>query len=372
VTSAPGVAAAGHDLAGQPPTRNGSAPRAHRPEPIRASELEPKPVSWLWPGRIPLGLLTYLAGEPGLGKSLLAVRLAAMLSRGELIGAEANSLILSAEDSREHVLLPRLRAAGAELTRVFFPPLGEDGFEQLIRLPDDLDRLGELVSQVGAKLVVVDPLVAHLPERVNSWQDQSVRTALAPLHRLAEETGAAFLLIGHLNKGEGNKPLERIGGSIGIPAAARSVLLLARDPDDPEGEAGLQRVLAHVKSNVGLLSTSLAFGLEPVTLDGDDQIESVRVVQLGGSRFVGSELLGEQRKRPSKLERATSLLESELAEGPKPVAELQAKASELSISSTTLERAKAELAITSDKLGLNEGWNWTLPEAGESVRLAGE
>jgi len=372
VRSASGVAAAGQDPAGQPPTRNGSAPLAQRPEPIRASEIEPRPVSWLWPGRIPLGLLSYLAGEPGLGKSLLAVRLAAMLSRGELIGAEANSLILSAEDSREHVLLPRLRAAGADLNRVYFPPLGEDGFEQLIRLPDDLERLGELVSKVAAKLVVVDPLVAHLPERVNSWQDQSVRTALAPLHRLAEETGAGFLLIGHLNKGEGNKPLERIGGSIGIPAAAGSVLLLARDPDDPEGEAGLRRVLAHVKSNVGLLSTSLAFALEPLMLEGGCRIETVRMIEQGHSRFRGSDLLGDRGKGPSKLEQAKSLLESELADGPRPIAELQAKASELEISSTTLDRGKVEIGIKSVKLGLSEGWGWTLPDAEDGVGLASD
>jgi hypothetical protein len=75
---------------------------------------------------------------------------------------------------------------------------------------------------------MVDPLMAHLPVQVNSWKDQMVRQALAPLHGLAEETGAAVLVVAHLNKGQGTDPLHRLGGSIGIPAAARSVLLLGR------------------------------------------------------------------------------------------------------------------------------------------------
>jgi len=150
------------------------------------------------------------------------------------------------------------------------------------------------------------------------------------------------------------------------------VLLLARDPDDPEGEAGLRRVLAHVKSNVGLLSTSLAFALEPLMLEGGCRIETVRMIEQGHSRFRGSDLLGDRGKGPSKLEQAKSLLESELADRPRPVAELQAKASELEISSTTLDRGKVEIGIKSVKLGLSEAWGWTLPDAEDGVGLASD
>lgn len=179
---------------------------------VRASDLQLRPVDWLWQQRIPLGALTLLAGEPGLGKSLMSVLLAARLSLGELGEEPATSLFLTAEDSREHVVLPRLLAAGADLGRVLFPPAGEDGFEQLIRLPDEIGYLDALVTEVKAKLVVIDPLVAHLPQRVNSWQDQSVRGALAPLAALAEKRQAAVILVGHLNKAEGTDPLRRLGG----------------------------------------------------------------------------------------------------------------------------------------------------------------
>jgi hypothetical protein len=334
---------------------------------ITAAELEAKPVNWLWPERIPLGSLTYLVGDPGLGKSLLSLLLVARLSRGELATGEANSVLLSAEDSREHVVLPRLEAVGADLARVILPSLGEDGFEQAISLPDDLSYLRDLILGFEAKLVVIDPFVAHLPEGVNSWQDQSVRTALAPLYRLAVETEAALLLIGHLNKAEGNNPLHRIGGSIGIPAAARSVLLLGRDPDDPEGESGSRRVLAHVKSNVGLLSPSLGFELEQVTLPGNPGIESVRLVERGFSRFTGSELLTEhgQQQPQVKLDMAISFLQNALATGAKPAAGIQAKAREHGISLTTLERAKYTLGVVSEKAGLTDGWVWRMPDPGE-------
>lgn len=112
-------------------------------------------------------------------------------------------------------------------------------------------------------MVVFDPLVAYLPAKVNSWQDQSLRGALAPLAGLAQEQGTAVLLIAHLNKGRDADPLRRLGGSIGLAAAARSLLLLARDPDDPEGEIGARRVLAHAKSNLGQLETSCAYRIEP-------------------------------------------------------------------------------------------------------------
>jgi hypothetical protein len=96
------------------------------------------------------------------------------------------------------------------------------------------------------------------------------------------------------------------------------------------------------------------------------------MIEQGHSRFRGSDLLGDRGKGPSKLEQAKSLLESELADRPRPVAELQAKASELEISSTTLDRGKVEIGIKSVKLGLSEGWGWTLPDAEDGVGLASD
>jgi hypothetical protein len=327
-------------------------------EPIRASQLQPQPVEWLWPGRVPQGGLTVLAGEPGLGKSLLSLWLASRLSRGKLGGSPAASLLLTAEDARSQTVLPRLQAAEAECERIVFPPPGKDGLERAISLPDDIGYLRELVAKAAVKLVVFDPLVAYLPTKVNSWQDQSLRGALAPLAALAQKQGVAMLLIAHLNKGQNADPLRRLGGSIGLAAAARSVLLLARDPDDPDGD---RRIVAQVKSNLGLLEPSLGYRIKPASLAND--VTTAHLEADGASRFSAAELLAlNETEARSKLSEAEALLRAELENGPRPVSELRAAALELGISITTLDRAKKRLGIWSVKLDL-ERWAWVLPEA---------
>ena len=140
----------------------------------------------------------------------------------------------SAEDPLPQVVVPRLHAADAVLDRIKFVAINRDGFQMPPLLPADLATVRERMEQVQARLLVFDPLMAHLGAQVNSWKDQEIRAALSPLQRLAEETGAAVVVVAHLNKGQSSDPLQRLGGSIGLPAAARSVLLLARDPDDPD------------------------------------------------------------------------------------------------------------------------------------------
>jgi hypothetical protein len=305
--------------------------------------------------------LTVLAGEPGLGKSLLSLLLASRLSRGEFGGTQAASLFLTAEDSPEHTVLPRLVAAGAELEQVVFPPPARDGLERTVRLPDDVGYLRGLIARTAAKLVVFDPLVAYLPAKVNSWQDQSLRGALAPLAALAQEQGTAVLLIAHLNKGRDADPLRRLGGSIGLGAAARSLLLLARDPDDPERETGARRVLAHAKSNLGQLETSCAYRVETKTVD--NQVKAAYLKPTGGSRFSAVELLAlNEPEARSKLSEAEALLRAELEDGPRPVNKLRAAARELGISMTTLDRAKKQVGAQSVKLVLGN-WAWELSEA---------
>jgi RecA-family ATPase len=240
--------------------------QASQAKTVSASSLMPKPIDWFWPGRVPFGAVTVLAGPPGLGKSLLTLKLAADLTKGRQCGAPGDALLLSAEDAREQVVLPRLIAAGADLDRVHFDHIQAHGLPRQLFLPDDVPLLLEMVEAHGVRLVVIDPLTAHLPGKVNSWRDQSIRLALAPLAHLAEASGTAIIVVSHLNKGASSDPLQRLGGSIGLAAAARSVLLLARDPDDPEGESGSRRILAQVKTNLGTCSSSLRYQLQTAQL----------------------------------------------------------------------------------------------------------
>jgi AAA domain len=330
---------------------------------IPYSAIRREPVEWLRPGRVPLAMLTMLAGDPGLGKSLLTCQMAAEESR-----AGGAVLLATAEDSPAATVRPRLEAAQADLDLVHMVSLRRDGVEEGIALPDNIADLDGRVRDTGARLVVIDPLMAHLPDAVNSWRDQSVRTALAPLYRMAEERNCAVLIVLHLNKAKGADPLHRVGGSIGIPGAVRSALLLARDPGDPEGERGVRRVLAHVKCNVASLAPSLSYEIEPVLLAGDDRIKTARLRLVGESEHSGHDLLAtpdpEQR---TALDEAIDVLRAELADGERDAREVMAAVRAVAgVSERTVKTAKKELGVEAERInaGGRRGagrWVWRLP-----------
>ena len=178
---------------------------------LAASTIRPEEVEWYYEGRVPLGSLTLLVGQAGLGKTMFACELSARGSRGQLGSPAAAVIFATAEDSLAHTLVPRLTAAGADLARVRFMKIVDDGLEGLT-LPEDIDKLHDAVETTGAKLIVLDPVVGHLSGNIDSHKDHSVRRALAPLAALAESTGAAILGIGHLNKSHSTDVLTRLGG----------------------------------------------------------------------------------------------------------------------------------------------------------------
>jgi hypothetical protein len=331
---------------------------------VSAADVQRERVEWCWPGRIPLRGVSLLVGDPGLGKSLLTCALAARVSR-----AGGSALIATAEDSLPATVRPRLEAAGADLERVGFVEMqADDGLPTGLFLPHDAEELERLVEECSAGYLVVDPLTAHLPADVNSWRDQSVRLALAPLHALAERQRCAVVVVVHLNKALSAEPLRRIGGSVGIPAAARSVLLLARDPDD-DG----RRVLAHVKCNLAPLAPSLLYELEPVLLssaNGEPDVETVCLVERGESDHRGGDLLGPSQsgdpEERGAREEAQEFLRLELAQGRRPAREIAKAARDAGIKDRTLDRAKQKLRVRSEREGGIGGqgvWFWRLPES---------
>ena len=329
-----------------------------------ASEIHRERVEWLEPG-IPLGATTLLVGDPGLGKSLLTHTLSASVSR-----AGGHALIATAEDSLSATVRPRLEAAQADLERVSFVEILSEGFPDGMRLPDDVDELERLAEEREATLVVIDPLMAHLPSEVNSWRDQSIRLALSPLRSMAERRRCAVVIVAHLNKSHSADPLRRAGGSVGLPGAARSALLLARDPDDEN-----QRVLAHWKSNMSALAPSVLYGLEAILLpamNGDPDVETVRLVNLGPSDHDGEALLTDRdaSEERSALEEAMVFLRDERGGGRQVATKtVQKHACEAGIALRTLDRAKAKLRVKAEKHGFEGVWVWSLSE--ERQRLEG-
>jgi AAA domain-containing protein len=322
-----------------------------------------EPVRWLWPGRIPLGKLTILDGDPGLGKSLITLDLIARVTSGrgmpaeldalvrELSGEPHGAVLLSAEDGLGDTIAPRLLAAGATLERIIALQTVRDlditagtTYERSFLLPRDLETLAAAVEGIRARLVVIDPLMAFLDPSINSFRDQDARATLAPLSRLAEATGAAVLNLRHLNKSAGGNALYRGGGSIGIIGAARSGLLAAKDPNDPEH----QRVLASSKSNLGPPLPSLRYRLVV-----DESQTQPRVEWLGACDYTAGMLLaasGEEEKSGA-LEEATAWLGELLADGPRPGGEIKRLATQAGISERTLGRAREQVCGKPERVG---------------------
>jgi AAA domain len=319
------------------------------------SEVVPERVGWLWPGRVPYG------------KSTLTMDLAARVSAGRTlpngIPCEPGGVVLlNAEDGLADTIRPRLEAAGADLDRVLalatVPDGPSPGFKRLISLPEDLNALRRAIERVEASLVVVDPLMAFVSGSVNSHKDQDVRRAMAPLAMLAEETGAAILVVRHLNQTTGQNALYRGGGSIGIIGQARSALLVAKDP---ENEA--RRVLAALKSNLSKPASSLMFVLAEAS-NG-----AVRVEYKGETHHRADALLAAPTdpEECSALDEAMEFLRDELGDGPVWNKQVRKETRKAEISEATLRRAKTALGVRSVKEA-DGSWSWSLPEKDQGVQ----
>lgn len=328
-------------------------------------------VSWLWPGRLALGQLALLDGDPGLGKSLVTLDLCARLTTGRPFPDNspcpepANVIVLNAEDSPDQTIRPRLQSFGADLDRVYLPSPDDPEMPTPLRLPAQLDALERALAQHSARLVVIDPVTAFLDRSVNTASDQSVRGVLGPLAELAERHQCAVLLVRHLNKRAGARALYRGAGAISFVAACRSAWLIAPDPEQPE-----RRVLAQLKNNLAPPQPSLAFLLAG-SADGPPTI-----TWLGSSTWQADQLLGHRHARPeqpSPREEACKILSDLLRDGPRTSREIGKLLREKGITKTTLKRAKLDLEIRSVRVwaGGQRLCYWLLPHQELPLELRG-
>ncbi|HXF73001.1 MAG TPA: AAA family ATPase [Actinomycetota bacterium] len=322
-------------------------------------------VRWAWALRVPLGAVTVLAGDPGLGKSTITMELAARWSRGQaegdLLGTPVPVAIATAEDNWATTVRPRLEAAGADLDLVLRLEMDRADGSGDPTFPDDLPEVERALAARAVRVVIVDPFVAHLPPSVNSWRDQDVRRALAPLRRLAEGLDAAVVGVLHLNKRETGALVARVSGSIGMPAAARSLLVVAPDPEDPSGST---RLLAHGKSNLGPEAPAKRFRIEGRWAKGPDgeDIATSGIAWCGEVRVNKADLLSADGHEDRTARReAAGFLRELLAEGPVPAEEVKREAAAAGIAWATVRRAKAELGVASKKQRFGGAWVWSLP-----------
>jgi hypothetical protein len=337
--------------------------RPRRFDAVPFSQIRRERTEWLVPMRIPIGGVTILAGDMGLGKSQWTCLLAAELSRGEL-GEPSATLMLTAEDDAARTIKPRLEAAEANVELVHVVRgTSNEGFA----LPDDVVELDRLIAETTARLVVIDPISAHLSEQVNSWRDTDVRSALRPLADLAERHGCAIVPIMHLNKASGMPAIYRLSGSVAFSAAPRSVLFFARDPDDPDGATGRRRALSHEKCNLGPEAPTLLYEIESVLVAARGEEPAVDVSRLkliGESTRRGNDLLdlGDTAER-SELDDAQDFLRAELANGPRERSDLYKAARAEGISDKRLRKARERLGVDVSRSGFPSRSFWSLAQS---------
>ena len=296
---------------------------------IRMSDVELTPVEWLWKPYLPFGKLSVLQGNPGEGKTYFAMHLAAACTNGKLLPnmermEPFNVIYQTAEDGLGDTVKPRLIEAGADLDRV----LVIDDSDVQLTLSDE--RIEKAIVENNARLVIIDPIQAYLGADVDMNRANEVRPIFMRLGQVAQRTGCAILLIGHLNKAAGMQSLQRGLGSIDIAAAVRSVLFIGKLKHDPT-----MRILTHEKSSLAPPGVSLAFSL------GDE----------GGFRWVGEyditadEMLsGIEPQRETKTQQAKDLICALLAGGKQVLSEdIDKAALERGIPGRTVRDAKREL-----------------------------
>ena len=348
------------------------------PHVIVLADVQPERVEWLWPGYLPRGKLVILDGDPGQGKSVVSVDLAARVSTGSVMpdGAEPVKgavLILSAEDGLADTIRPRLDAADGDAAQVVtiteMPEVTEDGKvgTRPVVLPGDLAAIEKVITGHGVVLVIVDVLMAYLSGTVNAHHDQDIRRALHPLAAMAERTGCCVLVIRHLNKNSGTHAVYRGGGSIGIVGAARAGFMCGTDPDD---ETGITRVFAPVKVNLARQPPALAYRLE------ENQSKCVRVAWLGESRQTAGSLLAEHATDEERTERteAGEWLKAYLTDsqrgGEDKAGDIIKAAEKDGIGRYALHRAKRRAGVITVKSSMRGGWMWRLDTAGSDTKVA--
>lgn len=338
---------------------------------IRASEVTPEPISWLWKDWLGAGMMHIFGGAPGTGKTTISIALAATVTSGgrwpdRTRSPVGNVVIWSGEDDPINILTPRLALSGADLSRVYFIDKVREGSEKRFFDPaHDIEPLRRKLVEVGdVRLLIVDPIVSAVAG--DSHKNAEVRRGLQPLADLAKSMRCALLGITHFSKGTGGRdPVERLTGSLAFGALARVVLVAAKHQE--EGEDGRTvRLFCRAKSNIGPDDGGFEYDLhqaEPKTLPGiiassvlwgnaveGEARELLAIADASGDDGEGGTMADTKR-----------FLADLLSDGPMRAKDVFRDADGAGYSKRSIQRAAKGLGVDRRKDGMRGGWVWTLP-----------
>jgi KaiC/GvpD/RAD55 family RecA-like ATPase len=311
------------------------------------AEVITKEIKMLWNPYIALGKITYIVGNSDLGKTFMMLDIVAKVTNGESLPlgtacAPANVIFQSVEDDYEDTIKPRLEVLGADLKRVFQI---DESKKQLTFLDEDR-RLEQMIAEEDVKLLIFDSLQGYAGTSINSAS--KMRPLLSSLKEIAERTGCAIVVIGHVNK------QHRIAGSADIRAVFRSVLMV--------GETGdYTRAIVHEKSNLAPKGVSIEYELHR-----DSGFKWLGECDATIDDILNGIPNNSRNKPESQLSKAKRFIQTALSDGNSvSTLDIIATAKDAGISEITLKRAKAELGV--DKKMLNNHWHWWLPIDNESA-----
>ncbi len=353
--------AAGHGLADLVVIGQATPPR--RLKITRGSEVQTKRVRWVDQDWIPAGSLVLLAGREGLGKSTIAASKCAQITRGTLegewYGTPRNVIYLHTEDARDFTVVPRLRAAGADLDRVLFIDVVSEYSEtDALVLPDDIGELERVVVAEDVAFIVLDAATSAMSSDLSGKDDRQVRQFLEPLSQMAARRDCVVLGLCHFGKRDGNDTGKLILGSIAWSQVARSVLSVAKDEDTGN------LIVTNTKANLAPRTRSMEAVIESTTVATDDGLAEVGVLRwLGETTVDARDLLGgdggDQAQDRSEAEQW--LFDYLTEQGSAPAREVKADAKKAGIAERTLKRAAQKLGVVYTSAGYPRVSHWSLP-----------
>ena len=338
----------------------------HTVEILRGDNVVMEKVDWLWPGWLACGKLHVIAGAPGTGKTMLAIALASIVTRGGTFPdgspcVPGSIAMWSGEDAVSDTLAPRFMAAGANRSKVYyvgdaFDEQGRRGFDPAVDMPPLLEKLGSIPD---LRMLILDPVVSAIAG--DSHKNAEVRRGLQPVVELAEKIGAVVFGITHFTKGtSGREPLERVTGSLAFGAVARIVFGVDRNKD---AEGNEQRIFCRLKSNLGSDTGGFVYEIEQV--DAMPGFPATRAkfgaAVEGAARDLFAPMDDSEDAAPA-LNEAKQYIRDALTDGPRPSQELEKEALKGGLKKATLRRARLALGVICSKRNFAGVWEWRLPD----------